>query len=55
MTSKELERLYGNRIGEHSILCTDSNKSYIQFAIEMKLEHKKIKRGRNKHKRFYNF
>ena len=48
MTSDELERLYGNRIGEHSILCTDSHKSYIQFATDMQLEHKRIKRGRHK-------
>ncbi len=32
VTANELERLYGNRIGEDSILCTDSHKSYIQFA-----------------------
>lgn len=48
MTSDELEHLYGNRIGEHSILCTDSHKSYIQFATDMQLEHKRIKRGRHK-------
>lgn len=48
MTSDELERLYGNRIGEDSILSTGSHKSYMQFAIDMKLEHKKIKRGRHK-------
>lgn len=34
MTSDELECLYSNRIGKHSILCTDS--------------HKRIKRGRHK-------
>ena len=45
MTSNELKRLYNNRIGEDSILCTDSHKSYIQFAKDMELEHKKIKRG----------
>ena len=48
VTANELERLYSNRIGEHSILCTDSNKSYIQFAIDMNLDHKRIKRGRHK-------
>lgn len=48
VTANELERLYSNRIGEHSILCTDSHKSYIQFAIDMKLDHKRIKRGRHK-------
>jgi len=48
VTANELERLYENRIGEHSILCTDSHKSYIQFATDMELEHKRIKRGRHK-------
>ncbi|MDB1956416.1 IS1595 family transposase [Clostridium tertium] len=48
MTSEELKRLYGNRIGEESILCTDSHKSYMQFAIDLSLEHKRIKRGKHK-------
>lgn len=48
MTSDELERLYSNRIGEHSILYTDSHKSYMQFAINVSLEHRRIKRGKYK-------
>ena len=48
MTSDELKKLYANRIGEDSILCTDSHKSYIQFAEDMELEHKRIKRGKHK-------
>ena len=40
MTSDELKKLYNNRIGEASILCTDSYKSYMQFAEYMELEHK---------------
>lgn len=48
MTSDELKNLYTNRIGEGSILCTDSHKSYIQFAEDMELEHKRIKRGKHK-------
>ncbi len=48
MTSDELQRLYANRIGEESILCTDSHKSYMQFATNMLLEHKSIKRGKYK-------
>lgn len=48
MTSDELKKLYSNRIGEDSILCTDSHKSYIQFAEDMELEHKRIKRGKHK-------
>lgn len=48
MTCEELERLYDGRIGENSILCTDSHKSYMQFAVDMSLDHKKIKRGRHK-------
>ena len=48
VTANELGHLYSNRIGKHSILCTDSHKSYIQFATDMELEHKRIKRGRHK-------
>jgi hypothetical protein len=43
MTHKELGRLYSGRIGGNSILCTDSHKSYMQFAIDMSLDLK-IKR-----------
>lgn len=48
MTSKELERLYSDHIGENSIFCTDSHKGYMQFAIDMGLEHKRIKKGKHK-------
>lgn len=48
MISDEFKRLYSNRTGEESILCTDNHKSYMQFAADMELEHKKIKRGRHK-------
>ena len=48
MTSEELNRLYNKRIGEDSILCTDSHKSYMQFAEDMELQHKRIKSGKHK-------
>jgi len=48
MTHEELERLYEGRIGENSILCTDSHKSYIQFAVDLSLDHKRVKRGKHK-------
>ncbi len=48
MTHKELERLYKGRIGDSSILCTDSHKSYIKFATDFNLEHKRIKTGKHK-------
>lgn len=48
MTHKELERLYDGRIGDNSILCTDSHKSYVQFAHDFLLDHKRIKRGKHK-------
>lgn len=48
MTYAELERLYRGHIGENSILCTDSHKSYIRFAEDLALDHKRIKRGRHK-------
>ena len=48
MTHKELERLYKGHIGESSILCTDSHKSYIKFASDFNLDHKRIKTGKHK-------
>lgn len=48
MTHNELERLYTGRIGDNSILCTDSHKSYVQFALDFSLDHKRIKRGKHK-------
>lgn len=43
-----LERLYDGRVGDNSILCTDSHKSYVQFAKDFSLEHKRVKRGKHK-------
>lgn len=48
MTAKELEKLYTGRIGDDTLLCTNSHKSYIQIATDMGLEHKRIKRGKHK-------
>lgn len=48
MGHEELKRLYISRIGNNSILCTDSHKSYMQFSIDMSLDHKGVKRGRHK-------
>jgi len=48
MTHQKLERLYKGRIGDNSILCTDSHKSYIQFSQDLSLEHKRIKKGKYK-------
>ncbi len=42
---KTLERLYAGRIDENSIICTDSHKSYIRFAKDFKLDHKRIPSG----------
>ena len=39
MTHRELERLYDSRIGNNSILCTDSHKSYVQFSHDFSLDH----------------
>ena len=33
------ETHYKGHIGESSILCTDSHKSYIKFAIDFNLDH----------------
>lgn len=48
MTSKELDRLYKDKMYKSSILCTDSHKSYIQFAKDMELAHIQIERGKHK-------
>ncbi len=48
MTHQELERLYDGRVGDNSIFCTDSHKSYVQFAKDCSLEHKRIQRGKHK-------
>jgi transposase-like protein len=48
ITFNELETLYEGHIGHDSILCTDSHKSYIQFANDLSFEHKRIKRGKHK-------
>lgn len=48
ITHQELGRLCSGRIADNSILCTDSHKSYMQFAIDMNLDHKKIRRGKHK-------
>lgn len=44
MTHKELERLYKGHIGESYILCTNRHKSYIKFATDFNLDHKRIKK-----------
>ncbi len=49
ITSNELETLYYGHIAKGSILCADSHKSYTQFANDLSLEHKRIKRGKHKY------
>ncbi|MEC0194717.1 IS1595 family transposase, partial [Paenibacillus apiarius] len=39
---------YDGRVGDTSIFCTDSHKSYVQFAKYCSLEHKRIQRGKHK-------
>lgn len=48
VTYADLERLYEGRIDPNSIICTDSHKSYIQFAKDLELDHKRIARGHYK-------
>lgn len=48
ISHNDLERLYKGRIDDNSIVCTDSHKSYIQFAKDLKLDHKRIMRGHYK-------
>ena len=42
MKSSNLSRALKNHIEVGSILCTDSQKSYIQFVEDFELEHKRI-------------
>lgn len=48
VSANELEQLYQAHIGDESIICTDSHKSYIQFAKDLHLDHKRIPRGKHK-------
>lgn len=43
MKRTDLERLFTGRIEDNSILCTDSHKSYIQFAQNLGIELQQIK------------
>lgn len=53
MAHQELEMPYYGRIGDNSILCTDSHKSYVQFANDFSLDHKRIKREKHKEKKIF--
>lgn len=44
----DLEKLFTGRIDDEAILCTDSQKSYIQFAQNLGIELQHIKRGKHK-------
>jgi hypothetical protein len=48
MKHTDLERLFTGRIEGEAILCTDSHKSYIQFAQNLGIELQQIKRGKHK-------
>lgn len=44
----DLERLFTGHISNDAIICTDSHRSYEQFAKNLHLEHKRSMRGRHK-------
>lgn len=48
MKYTDLERLFRNRIDDEAIFCTDSHKSYIQFAQNLGIELQQIKHGKHK-------
>lgn len=48
MRHTDLERLFRDRIEDEAILCTDSDKNYIQFAQNLGVELQQIKRGKHK-------
>lgn len=47
MTKDDLNRLYEDRVEEGAILCTDSHKSYIGFAKDLGLDHKRVPTGKH--------
>ena len=44
----DIDRALSEVVEDNSILCTDSHKSYIKFATDFNLEHKRIKTGKHK-------
>lgn len=48
MKHTDLERLFTGRIDDEAILCTESHKSYIQFAQNLGVELQQIKRANHK-------
>ena len=48
ISHEDLERLFRGHITDDAIICTDSHKSYIQFAKDLNLNHKRIMRGHYK-------
>jgi hypothetical protein len=55
MTHKQLEGFYDSHIGGGSTFCTDSHKSYIKFARNLGLEHKRIKSDKHKEGKYRRF
>ena len=53
LTTQQTEDVLGNKIEEDSILVTDSHKSYIQFAKNHNLQHKRIARGKHKNGEYH--
>ncbi len=53
LTTKQTEKVLGNKIEEDSILVTDSHKSYIQFAKNHNLQHKRIANGKHKNGEYH--
>ena len=49
----EIEKVLGNKIEADSILVTDSHKSYIQFAKNHNLQHKRIATGKHKNGEYH--
>lgn len=53
LTTKQIENILGNKIEDESILVTDSHKSYIQFAKNHNLQHKRIANGKHKNGEYH--
>lgn len=53
LTTKQTEVVLGSKIEEDSILVTDFHKSYIQFAKNHNLQHKRIARSKHKNEEYH--
>ena len=49
ISKKDIDEVLGEKVSEHTILCTDSHRSFTAFAKSRSLEHHKIKVSQGQH------